>query len=235
MIATKGETLKWLASRLTRGRVLPLVHFSVAEWRADRSAVLSRLAESRSSSGAMIVRSSAVAEDTAESSQAGRFLSVAGVCGEVALAAAIDRVIASYGDARGDHRVLVQPARRRGRQRCRVHARSGVRGAVRRRELPRWRRHRGRHRWSGRRAQDVLLLEGSAGQTERPDRRRPCAGRGVGAPPGTRRARLRIRVDRRRPAGAVPGASAGDDDPVRCQRRRTNVCCAPLPRRSSAA
>ena len=48
-------------------------------------------------------------EDAAGASQAGRFLTVAGIKDVTALARAIDRVIASYGDERVEHRVLVQP------------------------------------------------------------------------------------------------------------------------------
>ena len=109
MIATKAETLEWLASRLTRGRVLPLVHFSVAEWRADRQAVLARLGSTPFAADTMIVRSSALGEDGAEASQAGRFLSVPEVRGVAELTDAIERVINSYGDDGDEHRVLVQP------------------------------------------------------------------------------------------------------------------------------
>ena len=109
MIATKAETLEWLAPRVTRGTVLPLAHFRVAEWRADRRAVLSSLAALPFAGQPLIVRSSAVGEDAADASQAGRFVSVADVAGATDLAQAIERVIDSYGDGRGDHRVLVQP------------------------------------------------------------------------------------------------------------------------------
>lgn len=105
----KAETLEWLAPRLQQGRVLPLVHFSVDEWQADRTTVLARLCEAPFFAGSVIVRSSAAGEDAADGSQAGRFLSVAGVQGGVATAAAIDQVVASYGDLPGAHRVLVQP------------------------------------------------------------------------------------------------------------------------------
>lgn len=105
----KAETLEWLAPRLQDGRVLPLVHFSVDEWQADRATVLARLCEAPFFAGSVIVRSSAAGEDAADGSQAGRFLSVAGVRGGVATAAAIDQVVASYGNLPGAHRVLVQP------------------------------------------------------------------------------------------------------------------------------
>ena len=106
MIGTKGETLEWLAPRLTTGRVLPLVHFAVGEWRADRRAVLSRLNDL---AFPLIVRSSAKGEDSAQCSQAGRFESVLDVPDEEALIRAVETVIASFDDLRLDNRVLVQP------------------------------------------------------------------------------------------------------------------------------
>jgi len=105
----KAQTLEWLASRLRCGRVLPLVHFSAEQWRTQRDAILAQVMASPFADAAMIVRSSADGEDGAYSSQAGRFLSVAEVCGHQAMAAAIDQVVASYVGVPGDHRVLVQP------------------------------------------------------------------------------------------------------------------------------
>ena len=44
MIAVgKALMLEWLAPRLTRGRVLPLSHFSLGEWLVNRPAVLSKV------------------------------------------------------------------------------------------------------------------------------------------------------------------------------------------------
>ena len=112
VITTKADMLEWLAPRISCGRVLPHLHFSVAEWRTDRGRVLARLADSPFGTDPLIVRSSAIGEDVAASSCAGRFLTVADVQGPAELSDAIERVIASYADAGGtgsDHRVLVQP------------------------------------------------------------------------------------------------------------------------------
>jgi hypothetical protein len=104
----KARTLEWVAPRVKSARVLPLVHFTVAEWQASRGRVLG-MVEERLGPGALIVRSSASGEDGAETSAAGQFTSIPDVCGRAALEQAIDVVIASYGDGRSDHRVLVQP------------------------------------------------------------------------------------------------------------------------------
>lgn len=104
----KARTLEAFAGRLARGRVLPLVHFAVAEWRSDRAAVRARIAPL---GFPLIVRSSASGEDAAGASMAGKFLSVPNVAGQAALDDAIDAVIGSYGPAAAhpDSRVLVQP------------------------------------------------------------------------------------------------------------------------------
>ncbi|MBK1658600.1 PEP/pyruvate-binding domain-containing protein [Paracraurococcus ruber] len=107
---TKAETLERLAPRLRHGRVLPLLHFSVTAWRRGAEAVLDAILAMPWADGALIIRSSALGEDGAEASMAGRYASVADVCGRAALAQAIRRVIASYGrGCGGRHRVLVQP------------------------------------------------------------------------------------------------------------------------------
>lgn len=110
-LAGKAKTLEALRLRLAHGHVLPLQHFATAEWRAAREAVLKRLGSDAELSFPLIVRSSAAGEDAASASQAGRFLSIANVADAAALAAAIDAVVASYGDAAAqeDSRVLVQP------------------------------------------------------------------------------------------------------------------------------
>ena len=109
MIATKAESLEWLAPRLVSGRVLPLVHVRAGEWRSNRGGVLRRVLTAPFAAEPLIVRSSAVGEDSVGASEAGRYLSIPNVRGSIALADAIDLVIASYGDGRDDHLVLVQP------------------------------------------------------------------------------------------------------------------------------
>jgi glutamine kinase len=108
---TKAESLEALAPLLRNGRVLPQVRFSVGDWRSDPASVLAAVASAPWGSDRVIVRSSARAEDGAAwNSQAGRYDSVLGVVGSVAVAQAIERVIesfANYGSA-GDQ-IFVQP------------------------------------------------------------------------------------------------------------------------------
>jgi glutamine kinase len=90
--------------------------FPVSEWDSSRSEVVRRV-QSLFGSTTLIVRSSALAEDTELASLAGAFASVVDVPGGSAEAveAAIDRVVASYRKGPGatsagpDNQVLVQP------------------------------------------------------------------------------------------------------------------------------
>jgi len=107
---TKAETLEALAPLLRNGHVLPQVRFSVGDWRSDAAGVLASVAAASWGSGRVIVRSSALREDGTVSSHAGRFDSVIGVVGSAAVAEAIDRVSASFGDdGSDDDQIFIQP------------------------------------------------------------------------------------------------------------------------------
>lgn len=109
VLGTKGETLARLAPILTRSYIMPHFLFTVAEWRADKEAVLRRIRDAVGTE-VLIVRSSARTEDTMSMSNAGAFLSVAGVDGrnKQALAQTIDAVISSYDGVDFVDQVLVQ-------------------------------------------------------------------------------------------------------------------------------
>jgi adenylylsulfate kinase-like enzyme len=107
---TKAETLESLMPRLSKGRILPQLRFSVAEWRTQRDSVLDRIAAAPWGKSASIVRSSARGEDGPVSSQAGRYDSVLNVVGRTAMAQAIDQVISSFDEGgRTNDQVFVQP------------------------------------------------------------------------------------------------------------------------------
>lgn len=108
--ATKAETLERLTGVLSSASVLPLLRFSTADWRTKRNSVLGSIRSGGWSAKAVIVRSSALAEDGNASSHAGRYLSVPDVLGEQAIIAAVERVIGSYSDRpdEGDQ-VFLQP------------------------------------------------------------------------------------------------------------------------------
>lgn len=108
-LGTKAENLARLRGKLTYAEILPQVSFTVAEWRAGRESIWKKCLVIRGEEGKLIVRSSAVSEDTYEGSQAGRFQSIGGVKNEQEFLKAVDAVIASYENASEKDQVLVQP------------------------------------------------------------------------------------------------------------------------------
>ncbi len=107
---TKGETLERLAPLLRHGRVLPQVRFSVDRWRERPESVLATIAAASWSAAPVIVRSSAIGEDQAAYSAAGKFQSLSDVVGAQAWSSAIERVIESFDDGGGlDDQVFIQP------------------------------------------------------------------------------------------------------------------------------
>lgn len=108
--AGKVKTLEQLAGNLKYGTILPLVRFTIRKWLSDRDTILARITGQGWGADPLIVRSGARSEDEAGASQAGKFKSIGDVTGPVALADAIESVIASYGvDQRADDQVFVQP------------------------------------------------------------------------------------------------------------------------------
>jgi len=105
--STKAGTLASLQGRLGSARIANLLSFTVGEWQAGRQACL-RDVRGRLGEGTWIVRSSCLREDSAQTSGAGAFLSVADV-DDAGLESAIERVIASYGEAQPEDEVLIQP------------------------------------------------------------------------------------------------------------------------------
>ena len=105
--STKAGTLAAVRDLLGSARVAPLEYFTVAEWHADRDSCLKRIL-GRLGEGPWIVRSSCQREDSTSATNAGAFLSVLGVNADE-LERAVERVIASYGEANSADEVLVQP------------------------------------------------------------------------------------------------------------------------------
>lgn len=108
-LGTKAESLSRVSALLHTGRVLALLYFTVAEWRAKRDEIINVITGFMGYEQTLIIRSSTRREDSAQYSAAGQFLSIAGVTGSKALGRAIDSVIASYGMGSDGDQVLVQP------------------------------------------------------------------------------------------------------------------------------
>ena len=112
---TKADTLKGLLGRLQRSIILPQVSFTVSEWREDRVNILNSLQKSFNNPSSLIVRSSAINEDTKDESLAGNFESILNIdaSNHVAIQEAVDTVIDCYrckeGYERTDNQIFVQP------------------------------------------------------------------------------------------------------------------------------
>jgi hypothetical protein len=109
-LSTKGRTLASLAGRLASAQIQSLECFAVADWQSDSAAILHKLFTRFGEAVPLVVRSSALNEDSATASMAGYFTSVLNVQGTEALQAAIVEVIESYGaELSPKDEVLVQP------------------------------------------------------------------------------------------------------------------------------
>lgn len=105
---SKASTLAALANLITHGRVLDQCAFTVHDWRENADAVEKEIVR-RFGCIPLIVRSSALSEDTGTSSNAGKYLSVGNAVGLTSVRDAIERVIKSYGSALDHDEVFVQP------------------------------------------------------------------------------------------------------------------------------
>lgn len=108
VLDTKANTLKRLESMIIESTIAPQYTFTVEDFEADPDAVLERISNEFDSE--VIVRSSTLAEDGWEASNAGRFESILNISpgDKPRLADAIETVIDSYDD-NPDNQVLVQP------------------------------------------------------------------------------------------------------------------------------
>jgi len=105
---TKAETLERLQGLVESAEILPLYYFTVGDWSVLHNEILQKI--DKCFSGAIVaIRSSALAEDTAENSMAGAFFSKLNVdsSNRTVLKTAIDQVIKSMTSNPRDQ-VLVQ-------------------------------------------------------------------------------------------------------------------------------
>ena len=107
---TKAETLRRLENILETATVLPQVSFSIAQWEHDPIQIVSELGARSWLKKPLIVRSSALREDSPNGSLAGHFMSVANVGGEEEIRQAIEEVQASYApNLDPENLLLIQP------------------------------------------------------------------------------------------------------------------------------
>ncbi|RDX36562.1 hypothetical protein DZA51_03965 [Vibrio campbellii] len=106
---TKAETLEFIKQRLEKSKVAPLLYFTYREWE-NREYILRSIIESFTSDK-LIIRSSALSEDSYNESLAGKFESVLNVnrTSYQHLENAIESVFNSYTDSDPNNQVLIQP------------------------------------------------------------------------------------------------------------------------------
>lgn len=109
VLGTKAETLSRMQELLRSASIPPLLCITAHDWQNRPRECLDTI-QSKFSSTAVVVRSSSHTEDGWECSQAGAFDSVLNVdCRNAAeLGAAIDKVLASYGNHQPTSQVLIQ-------------------------------------------------------------------------------------------------------------------------------
>jgi phosphohistidine swiveling domain-containing protein len=109
LFSTKAATLELLQDRVRTAKVLPLYRLSLRDYRAAPDAMLADIMRNGWAQAPLVVRSSAIGEDSTQSSQAGHYESVLNVQGHAGLRLAVEAVIASYQDENPAHEILVQP------------------------------------------------------------------------------------------------------------------------------
>lgn len=106
---TKAETLERLSTVLTTAKILPQIRMTVAEWHADPHGIMERIRNDGWFDTPLIVRSSALAEDSEKESLAGHFTSISNAVGEKGIYKAVCRVIESYASGNGSNQIFIQP------------------------------------------------------------------------------------------------------------------------------
>lgn len=107
-LGTKAETLLRLSKSMKKGKILPQITFTIDEWETGCE-LLSSTVFLQPWCSSLVVRSSALDEDTVTQSQAGKYDSILNVCGEMAFREAVENVIDSFDHKLGKHQILVQP------------------------------------------------------------------------------------------------------------------------------
>ncbi|MBU2097520.1 MAG: phosphoenolpyruvate synthase [Gammaproteobacteria bacterium] len=105
---SKADTLSMLQGNLHTARVLPLLAFSTDVWQSSAQQILLNIRQAFPGVARFIVRSSCLAEDTSEGSNAGAYLSLLGQSFDQ-LEAAVAQVFLSYGRLNPADQVLIQP------------------------------------------------------------------------------------------------------------------------------
>ena len=109
---SKANTLKFLQEKITKSKIEQSFDFTIEEWQKSELIILNKVMKIFNGS-LVVIRSSAVGEDTIEKSEAGNFTSVLNVSStsKTKLKKSIETVIDSYknqGNHNRDNQILIQ-------------------------------------------------------------------------------------------------------------------------------
>ena len=112
IFTSKTNVLKLLKRHVKLSRIEKILDFTIEDWQKDRNKILTRIA-TYFPSKKLIIRSSAIGEDSEESSKAGSYESVLNINSDskAQLTSAINRVINSYKEKNNlnkNNQILVQ-------------------------------------------------------------------------------------------------------------------------------
>lgn len=109
VFSTKARTLASLIGQVNNAKIQPLYYFTVAEWQIDADLILRKIVELFGNKKSLVVRSSAINEDSISASMAGHYTTMLHVKGTKKIRSAIETVIVSYGiNASIENEVLIQ-------------------------------------------------------------------------------------------------------------------------------
>ncbi len=110
LLGTKFETLDRLAGVLKHSHICEHIGITLADWNAQRTTMLDRI-QQQFRGKRIIIRSSALGEDSWTSSMAGKYQSVADIPADdrAALTAGIESVVRAYGDTDNANQLLIEP------------------------------------------------------------------------------------------------------------------------------
>ena len=93
---SKSDTLEYLSKNITKSKIEPLISFTINDWKKNKSKILEKSCK-KFKKQKVVVRSSALGEDTIETSNAGVFTSILNVIpSKNTLQKSIEHVIKSY-------------------------------------------------------------------------------------------------------------------------------------------
>ena len=112
IFTSKANTLKFLQEKITKSKIEQSFDFTTEEWQKNELNILNKTMKLFGGS-LVVVRSSAVGEDTIEKSEAGNFTSILNVSStsKTKLKKSIETVIDSYekkGKTNRDNQILIQ-------------------------------------------------------------------------------------------------------------------------------